>query len=190
MTEQLNSSDAAASTEQAGLYVERQRVTSAWIWVIVLAATGFAWWAFVQQIVFHAPLGNQPAPDWAVWGLFLILGLGLPTLIASMSLRVIVSRDFVDVWLFPIVWQRLEIADIRSCTAREYRPLREYGGWGLRWSPNGIAYSLRGNQGVQLELSSGKRILIGSQHADELADAIKRQRRWQTSTTLNHPTNG
>ena len=38
----------------------------------------------------------------------------------------------------------------------------------------GKAYNVSGNEGVQLELTNGKRILIGSQRADELADAIKR----------------
>jgi hypothetical protein len=36
----------------------------------------------------------------------------------------------------------------------------------------GWAYNVRGNRGVQLELANGKRILIGSQRAEELAGAI------------------
>jgi hypothetical protein len=36
-----------------------------------------------------------------------------------------------------------------------------------------MAYNVSGNRGVQLELVSGKRILIGSQQAEELAAAIE-----------------
>jgi hypothetical protein len=58
--------------------------------------------------------------------------------------------------------------------ARTYRPILEYGGWGIRYSPfaKGWAYNVSGNQGVQLELASGKRILIGPQRAEELARAV------------------
>ena len=58
--------------------------------------------------------------------------------------------------------------------ARTYRPLLEYGGWGIRYAPfgKGWAYNVHGSQGVQLELTNGKRILIGSQRAEELARAI------------------
>ena len=54
------------------------------------------------------------------------------------------------------------------------QPILEYGGWGIRYSPfgKGWAYNVRGNQGVQLELANGQRILVGSQRADELARAI------------------
>ncbi len=34
--------------------------------------------------------------------------------------------------------------------ARKYRPIREYGGWGIRYGWNGRAYSTSGNEGVQL----------------------------------------
>jgi hypothetical protein len=35
-----------------------------------------------------------------------------------------------------------------------------------------MAYNVSGKEGVQLELANGKRILIGSQRAEELARAI------------------
>ncbi len=62
---------------------------------------------------------------------------------------------------------------ITGCEARDYSPLREYGGWGIRLWPSGKAYNMSGNRGVQLVLASGERVLIGSQRADELAAEIK-----------------
>jgi hypothetical protein len=35
-----------------------------------------------------------------------------------------------------------------------------------------MAYNVRGDRGVQLVLRDGRRVLIGSQRADELAKAI------------------
>ena len=56
--------------------------------------------------------------------------------------------------------------------AREYRALREYGGWGIRYGAAGKAYNVSGNRGVQLEYSDGQRLLIGSQRPEELCRAI------------------
>jgi hypothetical protein len=60
--------------------------------------------------------------------------------------------------------------------ARTYKPLSEYGGWGIKYGRSGWAYNIIGDQGVQLELDNGKRILIGSQHAEELEQAINTYR--------------
>ncbi|HLY16659.1 MAG TPA: hypothetical protein VKR61_05520 [Bryobacteraceae bacterium] len=74
------------------------------------------------------------------------------------------------VWLWPertIPWNQ-----IRSVEARRYRPIRDFGGWGVRWAARGIVYHARGNRGARLELDSGERVLIGSQRSDELVRAI------------------
>jgi hypothetical protein len=53
-----------------------------------------------------------------------------------------------------------------------YRPIRDYGGWGIRYGRGGKAYNVSGNRGVMLELSDGQKLLIGSQRPEELANAI------------------
>lgn len=58
---------------------------------------------------------------------------------------------------------------------RQYRPILDYGGWGIRWAPGkGWAYTVRGNLGVQLELSDGKRLLVGSQSPEGLVLMISK----------------
>jgi hypothetical protein len=66
------------------------------------------------------------------------------------------------------------LAEIVHRETRTYRPILEYGGWGVRYSfvRKGWAYTVSGNRGVQLQLANGKRILVGSQRAEELARAI------------------
>jgi len=56
---------------------------------------------------------------------------------------------------------------------RTYRSFREYGGHGIRYSNNGKAYNVSGDRGVQIELLNGNRVLIGSQRAEELVQAIQ-----------------
>lgn len=64
------------------------------------------------------------------------------------------------------------ISAIRNARARTYRPILEYGGWGIRFGARGWAYNVSGTQGVQLELEDARPLLIGSQRAEELAEAI------------------
>ena len=77
----------------------------------------------------------------------------------------------------PSAKRQISLQDIEQCAALQYRPIREYGGWGLRWGWNGWAYNVCGNQGVQLVLTGNRRVLIGSQRAEELAAIINARRK-------------
>jgi hypothetical protein len=100
--------------------------------------------------------------------------LGVAALLWFGELRVDVRDDGLHVRLFPLTRQLCFAWETLSrCEARTYRPILEYGGWGIRSSRAGKAYNVSGNRGVQLELRNGRRLLIGSQRADELAAAIQ-----------------
>jgi hypothetical protein len=62
--------------------------------------------------------------------------------------------------------------EIRRVEAITYRPIKDFGGWGVRWAARGIVYNARGKRGVRMELASGERVLVGSQRAEDLARAI------------------
>lgn len=64
------------------------------------------------------------------------------------------------------------ISTIRQARPRTYRPLREYGGWGIKIGPSGWTYNVSGKEGVQLQLENARPLLIGSQRPEELAEAI------------------
>jgi hypothetical protein len=90
------------------------------------------------------------------------------------ELRTEVRDEALYTRVFPLTRQhRFSWGEIRSCEARTYRPLLEYGGWGVRCGRGGKAYNVSGNRGVQLEFTNGKRLLIGSQRPEELAAAIQ-----------------
>jgi hypothetical protein len=83
------------------------------------------------------------------------------------------SQRNVQCRFCPFVRREILFRGIRRCDARTYRPVWEYGGWGVRFGLRGRAYSVSGNRGVQLELVNRKRILIGSRRPEELALAIQ-----------------
>ena len=72
-----------------------------------------------------------------------------------------------------LVRREIPLADITHFEARTYRPIREYGGWGVRRGAGGMAYNVSGNRGVEFRLADGKSLLIGSQRPEELALALQ-----------------
>lgn len=74
--------------------------------------------------------------------------------------------------LFPLYRRCIRRADIASIQVVTYRPLPDYGGWGIRCMGRNVALNARGNQGVCLSLHDGRTVLIGSQRAEALAEAL------------------
>ncbi len=92
---------------------------------------------------------------------------------ALLRLDVETREDALVVHFFPLRRRVVPYAAIRRCAAVTYRPIVEYGGWGIRWGgPRKWAYNVRGDRGVLLELADGGTLLVGSQRPGELARAI------------------
>ena len=61
---------------------------------------------------------------------------------------------------------------IHEAHAITYSPLKDYGGWGIRYGRKGKAYNVSGNKGVMLSMKDGKAIMIGSQNNKDLWNVI------------------
>jgi hypothetical protein len=112
--------------------------------------------------------------------LLIVAGVFVPIAIALLfwllKLETEVRPDGLYVRYFPfhIHFKKFTADDLSEYYARQYKPIREYGGWGIRCSfRKGKAYNVSGNKGVQLVFKNGKRLLIGSQRAEELEEAIR-----------------
>jgi hypothetical protein len=62
--------------------------------------------------------------------------------------------------------------NISNIYLRQYDPIREYGGWGVRIGPSGKALIVSGKTGLQLVLKDNTRILIGTDNPDQLAEIL------------------
>jgi len=98
----------------------------------------------------------------------------LSGLLVLTRLSTLIDTKGISYRLFPlqlkfktIHWQEIETVDIKT-----YKPIQEFGGWGLRWGRNGKSYSVTGNEGIQLLLKNKNRILIGTQHAKKVKEVI------------------
>ncbi|MBN1805234.1 MAG: hypothetical protein JW837_08295 [Sedimentisphaerales bacterium] len=159
------------------IYREEQKF---WLWFRVLVGMSMIWVATVSIIQLIKDFTGQGSP-----GILAIVFLVSTCVIMPMMIVVLfwklrleteVRPDGLYVRYFPfhIRFKRFGVDDLSEYYARTYRPIWEYGGWGIRYSfGKGKAYNVRGNEGVQLVFKNGKRLLIGSQRAEELEEAIR-----------------
>ena len=165
------------ATDAEVFFHEVQRSRQWWLWLIVLVVTAASWYSFINQVVLGRVIGSQPASNAVIVILWILAGVALPSFFLIVKLEVTVFTDRVDIRFYPMLKRSYAAAQILDSFPRVYRPMIEYGGWGVRWSPlNGWAYNTGGKAGVQLILADGRKLLIGSQRADELGEAIGEMR--------------
>ena len=168
------------SAEQAdgAWFSEAQRFDQLWIRLVVYPIALLFWAYLMVHVLGGRPVGSDAAPDAFIVVFWLLFGVGLPLLFHGIRMETRVGPEGVHLRHFPFhrKFRRWSYEEIRGAEARTYRPLAEYGGWGIRIGPGGYAYNVKGNRGVQLVLTSGQRILLGSQQAEALAAAIAKGR--------------
>ncbi|HSJ23537.1 MAG TPA: DUF6141 family protein [Longimicrobiales bacterium] len=160
------------------LFREIQRFTQPWLWLLLGGSSLMIWYGAWRQLAMGQPFGSNPAPDGWLVVLLLVFGVGFPLFFLWLRLETEVTTEGLGVRFFPLHlrrrawnWDEIEVVERRA-----YSPMLEYGGWGIRMGVRGWAYNVRGNDGVQLVLRSGERILIGTQDGDALMAAVARAR--------------
>jgi hypothetical protein len=116
------------------------------------------------------------------YGLGFAIGMGLVLLVIILVLHMTTEATPSDlrVWFgwLPTYRRSIAIESIRSVDVVTYRPIAEYGFWGIRSGRDGErALIARGNRGVRIELTDGSKLLIGSQKPELLAAALDRSMR-------------
>jgi hypothetical protein len=156
------------------IFHEVQQFRQIWLWVLILFITSIFWYGAIQQIVYHIPFGLNPSSDFILLMFWVFFGIGFPLFFYLIKLVTEVRGDGLYIRFFPFhfSFRKILLMDIKRHEVRTYNPIREYGGWGIRYGLKGKAYNICGNCGVQLELVNRKRLLIGSQRSEELANAL------------------
>ena len=108
------------------------------------------------------------------WVAAIVAVVGLAMVIPYGGMRTLVTRESVIVrfGLLGIPVLRLDTADIATAEPHRFSPLRDFGGYGIRFNREMKAYYLSGTSGVKITLASGKKYLIGSDHAADLAAVV------------------
>lgn len=162
------------------LFFEEQRFTQRWLWIVLIVSmlvlVGIFGFGLIQQLVLGKPWGDRPVSDTTlllVGSAVLLFSGTMIYLFYSLRLITTVRDGGLHIRFYPLRNKFIPCRRIASCEARQYRPLAEYGGWGIKYGRSGWAYNILGDWGVQLVLDDGKKILVGSQRAEELVRALK-----------------
>lgn len=163
------------------LFHEEQRFRQKWLWglmgAIIITQVAVMLVILVQIWVFGETVDGNDSSDFGLLLVFVleavILG-SLVWLIWNVRLITEVHPDGVHVRFVPLhrKFQIYHPAEIANFEARIYRPIMEYGGWGIRYGTKGKAFNVSGNQGVQFEFADGKRLLIGTQQPEAFVAAL------------------
>jgi hypothetical protein len=151
------------------IFKEQQRFNQKWMLVIILLFLAINLWGFIQQILFGVPFGNNPASD-EVMVLITIVAVIIFVFMLSLKLKTRVDRHGIS-YRFSIVHRKerfIKWDSVQRAYVRKYKPIKEYGGWGFRLGRSGTAFNTSGNMGLQLELTDGKKLLLGTQKPEEL----------------------
>lgn len=85
-----------------------------------------------------------------------------------------IDENGIEIRMSPFVRKRYLFNEISNMYIRKYRPIVEYGGWGIKgWKKSNRAFNMKGDTGLQLELLNTDRVLIGTQKPEELAMVIE-----------------
>ena len=113
----------------------------------------------------------------------IIFTLGFVINFTRMKMITIVTEEGIQVFYPPILRKGRTIhrRSIERFEIRQYKPLVEFGGWGiktrgrpLRQRRYGKALTAYGKTGLQLHLRNGKKFLIGTQRPDPFRHAVSK----------------
>jgi len=167
-------------------FKEEQKFRQWWIWMIISASLGF----WVYSLIVPVLIGNTS--DRPASHIILILVGLLPLLLIYLffSIKLITTVDSEGVHYRFAPWQRKNKTigpnDIQEYRIRKYRPLIEYGGWGVRTGNKkyGKAYNVSGNIGLQFIIKNNKKLLLGTQRAESFKRAVDKM--MEAAATAEH----
>jgi hypothetical protein len=161
------------------LFSETQKFKQWWLWILLIGINAVMFYGVYVQVIQGQPFGDKPASNTS-----LLIGFGISLLITILVLNfrldTQVKNDGIYVRLFPLQlsFRFFPWNNLSECFVREYNPVAEYGGWGLRLGlfGKGTAYNISGNKGLQLQFNNNKKLLIGTQKPEELQQVINQFR--------------
>ena len=170
------------------LFYEEQSFNQLWMKVftifVFLCAFVFIAISSYVQLYRGIPFGNNPFSNFGLvlYDIFLVvLCVTLHILLRKVKLTVTLDSKNMHVRFWPIVDKVIPLDEIVSFEAITYRPIRDYGGWGFRYSlkKKHWAYNVSGNRGVLFEFKNGKKLLIGSQYPSKIVMALSKLKKPQ-----------
>ncbi len=151
------------------------------VWGVVNIIFGIG---LYKQLGQGQPWGDEPMSDMGL----IIVTIAVNIILIGTSLLMLKIKMIVEIretglfYRYPpfiIKEKKISNEEIERFEVRQYKPIQEYGGWGVRQRTHklqekGIAYNVRGNIGLQLFLKNGDKILFGTQRKEAITSAMSK----------------
>jgi len=152
------------------IFIEEQKFTQYWLFIglaiafVVVTVPIIKDWDTISKGSFGEIMNNL--------GSFLVI-LFVFVLFNFFKLKTRIDEKGVYYQYLPFhfSYRFLPWNSISKCYVRNYNAIFEYGGWGLKFSfrkNKGKSFTAKGDVGLQLLLTNGKHLLIGTQKKEEI----------------------
>lgn len=164
--------------DQQILFKERQGFKQWWLWMILIFINGFSVWVLIKKYFHKQPFGDTDYHTYSGAEIPIVVVVLVTILFLITKLETVIQTDKIEVRLFPfqLSFKQYPSNTIKSAFVRTYKPLAEYGGWGMRIDlfGKGEALNVYGDQGIQLVFTNGSKLLIGTQKPDEASAILQK----------------
>ncbi len=155
------------------IFKEEQRFTQTWL-MALLAVSAIVPLVLISKEYFKDK--SMTLQEYLTTLAIVLVSLGF---IFLFKLKTRIDEFGVHYQFFPfhLSFRKIAWSEITKAEVRNYDAITEFGGWGLKggvlWKKSkGVAYNVSGDIGLQLELTSGKKILIGTQEKEAMQQVI------------------
>ncbi|MDZ7717606.1 MAG: DUF6141 family protein [Balneolaceae bacterium] len=153
-----------------------QKCKQPFMWILIIGVSALIWYLTYQQFILDNPVGSNSAPDSVMIIIWIVIGIGFPLALFSMKLIIKIDSENFYYRLFPLHLRMhsYRLADIESMETVTYRPILDFGGWGIRWGRKGKGYIISGKKGVKVYLRAGRPVYFSSDEPEEVVRAYKK----------------
>jgi hypothetical protein len=138
-------------------FKEEQKYTQFWFWSILLGL-------YLLPVLIYINKGVEDS----LWSVVFISTILLFVLLIKRSTQIDASG--IKMSFFPLLKKSITWNEIKSVQVIDYGFV---GGWGIRfYTDYGTVYNIRGRIGLWIELTNGKKFVIGTQKKEELKTVL------------------
>lgn len=164
------------------LFKEEQKFSTPWIFLVIFPVLALVIFFAKYNEWEGGPIDVSEKDDilgLSILGIILfIMMVGLTILFYKMKLTTQIKSDGIHIKYKPMMSKErfYSKAEIAKYEIRKFNPKREYGGHGVKRGKrkSGRAYTVSGRLGLQLYLSSGDKVLIGTQRKEAIKYAMEK----------------
>ena len=132
----------------------------------------------IKQIFLGQKFGDNPMSDMGliIMTILICCLYGLLILVFGFAkLSTMIDKNGITFKFFPfhLKWRFIPWQEIDRYEVVVYNPIKDYGGWGIKYGRKGKAFNVSGDRGLSINLKSGKNILIGTQRDNELKEYLE-----------------